>query len=415
MLTEADGTTVLSSFDDVQGVYVPPTTGPSASVIWVVTPGGTFLSPTSFLVPGNMTAEYGVGNRVRLTLSGGFTYGVVSARTFSSPNTIVTIINDGVVLNSSLSVAEYSVLIAAGETVDAGAVSYFDAMPYSTANTTGWKIKQVITNNTASEAVIENQRARDQKVWTTSGTGTITLTPTPAITSYTTDMRFTIMFSAAQAGASTININGVGAVPLQQYNSSGVLGSLSTALGQVTDIAYNGSAWVVLDPLPAAAATVPHGMQVITSTGSFTVPANVTGIKVTAVGGGGGGGGSYTVGDIESGFTTIPGGAGGYGGSAWTIMTTTPGTVYTCTIGAGGAGSSGTGTTGGSTTFGVSLVQATGGAGGTTTSNGGNGTGTAGTILQPGGAISWSPYGQRGVGTLGAGTAGSAGAVVVEW
>ena len=58
---------------------------------------------------------------------------------------------------------------------------------------------------------------------------------------------------------------------------------------------------------------IPHGMEVFTSSGMFTVPAGVTTIKVRICGGGGGGGGYYK-GDN--------GGTSSFG----TYLTATPGT-----------------------------------------------------------------------------------------
>jgi hypothetical protein len=78
--------------------------------------------------------------------------------------------------------------------------------------------------------------------------------------------------------------------------------------------------------------------------GNFTVPAGVTSLKVTAVGGGGGGG------------SQNPGGAGGSGVCATAIYSVTAGASYAYAVGAGGTGatygtSNGSGTAGGATTF----------------------------------------------------------------
>lgn len=86
-----------------------------------------------------------------------------------------------------------------------------------------------------------------------------------------------------------------------------------------------------------AAAVVPHGTQIFTSSGMFTVPSQVTGVRVRLCGGGGGGG------------------AGGM--------------LVTDSYGAGG----------GTSSFG-SYISATGGGGGSPTSAGGGGSGFGGTI-----------------------------------
>ena len=110
------------------------------------------------------------------------------------------------------------------------------------------------------------------------------------------------------------------------------------------------------------------GAQEFTSNGTFTVPAGVTKIWVTACGAGGGGGGCLYSSDAEY---TVYDGNGGNGGAAVKRQpfSVTPGQSIAITIGAGGAigsNSSGTptaGSTGGSTVVG-SLITLPGGYGG---------------------------------------------------
>ena len=111
-----------------------------------------------------------------------------------------------------------------------------------------------------------------------------------------------------------------------------------------------------------------HRIAFYTSSGTFTPPAGVTQLKITAVGGGGGGGGFYL-------YTPYA----GAGACAVALVTVTGGTTYTVTVGAGGAGSNpnftnGTaedGSNGGETWFGVNsgskLISCGGGTGTTAT------------------------------------------------
>lgn len=115
-------------------------------------------------------------------------------------------------------------------------------------------------------------------------------------------------------------------------------------------------------------------------TGVFTVPANITSIRVRVVGCGGGGAGGQN--------NPAAGGGGGGGGFAYGTFTVTPGTNYTITIGNGGsAGGAGTnGGVGGTCSFG-SLISATGGNGGVYPNTGGTGgAGTGGSFQANGGA-----------------------------
>ena len=68
------------------------------------------------------------------------------------------------------------------------------------------------------------------------------------------------------------------------------------------DAAYNGEA-IYIKNIDG----VDYVIQEFLSSGAFVVPANVTKVDVTVVGGGGGGGNSYN-------YTGYPGGTGGTGG-----------------------------------------------------------------------------------------------------
>ena len=99
-----------------------------------------------------------------------------------------------------------------------------------------------------------------------------------------------------------------------------------------------------------------NAANVFASSGNWTCPAGVQKVLVTVIGGGGGGsGGGF-------GSAGKSGGGGGYGTG---VLTVTPGTVYTVTIGSGGAGGTfaAIGSAGGTSTF--ETISATGGAGGT--------------------------------------------------
>lgn len=110
---------------------------------------------------------------------------------------------------------------------------------------------------------------------------------------------------------------------------------------------------------------VSGGTQLFTSTGTWTAPAGITRIYITAVGGGAGGGGGWA----------NPSGGGGSGGALIKFpITVVPSTIYNITIGSGGLGGSGnaTGSDGLNTTF-STLATAYGGKGGLTSGIGGLG------------------------------------------
>lgn len=78
--------------------------------------------------------------------------------------------------------------------------------------------------------------------------------------------------------------------------------------------------------------------QVYTGNGSYTVPAGITTVAITAIAAGGGGGGTQLVGNSH------PGGAGGPGGVQSTVVSVTPGETLTVEVGAAGTPASNVGT-----------------------------------------------------------------------
>ncbi|WP_141229016.1 hypothetical protein [Pseudomonas fragi] len=100
--------------------------------------------------------------------------------------------------------------------------------------------------------------------FTTAGTASAqTLTPTPAILAYAAPLRFRVKFSQASTGSGTINVSGIGAKGLKQYDSSGAKVAAVYAVGQLSDIEYDGVDFVLLDPLPANPFIDPWALQPI--------------------------------------------------------------------------------------------------------------------------------------------------------
>lgn len=158
------------------------------------------------------------------------------------------------------------------------------------------------------------------------------------------------------------------------------------------------------------------------ATNTWQCPSGVSSVTVECWGGGGAGGGANS--------TTNTGGGGGGGAYSKSVLTLTPGTIYTVTVGAGGVGvSNANGGVGGDSWFsttgtilakggGAGLLAATGGSGGasgsgvgTTVFSGGNGgTSSAGPSMASGaGGGSAGSTSIGGNGTTGTGGAGSAG------
>jgi hypothetical protein len=144
--------------------------------------------------------------------------------------------------------------------------------------------------------------------------------------------------------ASTIAFEGASTLPSQSGNSGEYLKTNGTV-----------ATW---EPVVSGI----NAADVFASSGNWTCPAGVQKVLVSVIGGGGGGKGALSPG----------GGDGGHGGYGVGVLTVTPGTVYTVTVGSGGTGNTlGSGTAGGTSTF--ETISATGGAGATGTGNAADG------------------------------------------
>jgi hypothetical protein len=90
---------------------------------------------------------------------------------------------------------------------------------------------------------------------TTGSSGTFVLTPSPAISAYAANQRFRVKFNAAGNGSDTINVSSKGAIAIKQYDSTGAKVAPVIASGQLADLEYDGTNFVILDPLPANSLT----------------------------------------------------------------------------------------------------------------------------------------------------------------
>lgn len=255
---------------------------------------------------------------------------------------------------------------------------------------------------------------------------------TPALTALpATGYSQRVNIAHANTGASTYAPDGLAAKPIYglglQPLQGGELPVGVAVLLYLVQAGVNGGngAWIIIESLGGASQVAPatqsqhaiqlgqvqqnyawnHGLTVLTTSGNFTVPANVYFIDVELWSGGGGGGAGSSSGGA---------GGGGAGGYARKIMAVTPGQVIAGTVGGGGVINGGSG---GSTSF--NGISATGGGGGTNNASGSGGSGgigSGGTINLTGGnggsgaAVTTVPGGNGG-GCPGGGGASSGGAI----
>lgn len=96
-----------STFDDISGI------GDTSTVAdqWVLYGAApTYISATSFSLVGDQTNAFQVNRRLKSVNSGGTVYSTISASSFGSVVTTVTVVNDSGVLDIGLSQVNYSLL-----------------------------------------------------------------------------------------------------------------------------------------------------------------------------------------------------------------------------------------------------------------------------------------------------------------
>ena len=181
------------------------------------------------------------------------------------------------------------------------------------------------STNTAALNITGNAATATTATTTTGNAGTATALQTARTINGTSFNGTANITTASWGTARTISLSGA------------VTGSASV----------NGSANVNIVTTLATPSAPPKGIQTFVSNGTFTIPTDVTSIKVTVVGGGGGTGRSTVSGT---------GGIGGGGGAGTVIKYLTgltPGLTLSVTVGSGGAAAAtdgGSGGQGGSST-----------------------------------------------------------------
>lgn len=127
-------------------------------------------------------------------------------------------------------------------------------------------------------AAIQNQALT---AFTTAGsTGSLTLTPAPAIQAYATPLRFRVKFSLASAGADTLNVSGLGPKNLKQYDSTGAKVPAVFAATQLADVEYDGTDFVLLDQLPSA--SISYGVRGARSNLKVSASGSSSVVSITA-------------------------------------------------------------------------------------------------------------------------------------
>lgn len=109
-----------------------------------------------------------------------------------------------------------------------------------------------VASATKSQHATNASQAQAQGVTAFSSGGVstaLTLTPVPAITAYAANQRFRVKFGLVSTGADTINVSGRGAKSIKQYDATGAKIPAVFFVGQLADVEYDGTDFVLLNPV----------------------------------------------------------------------------------------------------------------------------------------------------------------------
>jgi hypothetical protein len=214
-------TSPIWDVDDVTGIN-------DASVTieqWIdsgVTP--TYVSATSFTLPGDRTSAFTVGRRVKVLVTAGTAYGTITASVFAALTT-VTVLMDSTPLDSGLSSVQLGLITPTN------------------------------TSFPGSALVGTPVQRQTYTAFTTGGTSAaFSLTPIPAITANATSTRFNVIFNATPSGNPTLAVSGQTAKNLKYYDATGnkqFVTSSQVISGWVSDVVDDGTDWVVMRTLLA--------------------------------------------------------------------------------------------------------------------------------------------------------------------
>jgi len=133
-------------------------------------------------------------------------------------------------------------------------------------------LRSVIGGNTDPAVPSSWEPIHASSTLTTSGTApSLTVTTSYAVSAYALGLRLRLQFHAAvSSGTPTLNVNGLGAKNLRQYNSAGVKVPAVVVASQLTEVVYDGTDFVLLAALPGQIPASPTFVD-LTATGTTSL------------------------------------------------------------------------------------------------------------------------------------------------
>lgn len=188
VITDAAGVT-LQTIDNISGTN-DTTTTPTEWVTSGLVP--TFISATSFSVPGDQTGVLHVRRRLRTSNTAGTIYSTITASSFGSNVTTVTVSNDSGALDSGISVVAYGLLADDNPSIPESVVA--KAFRRTALGAVVDRAYAEYTANANLTAVIPGDDTVPQN---TEGTQILSVSLTPKSTTNRVRLRFQCEFSAS--------------------------------------------------------------------------------------------------------------------------------------------------------------------------------------------------------------------------
>lgn len=189
---------------------------------WVSGPTPTYVSATSFTLAGDQTSTFQVGRRVKTTNSGGTVYSTITASAYAALTTI-TVVNDSGTLDSGLSAVSYGLLSAANQSIP--------------------PLGMVIP------------------LTSVSGTNTITASALTIAAALQTGQVFSFVPANTNTGATTLNINSIGAKNVYFNNHALNGGELQASVP--VEVVYDGTQFQIIGPVIGSATQTFLGADVL--------------------------------------------------------------------------------------------------------------------------------------------------------
>ena len=171
----------------------------------------TYISPTSFSVPGDQTSILQVNRRVRSKVTAGLVYGRISASVFASTITTVTLVNDSTPLDSGLSLVATGILSFSPSSVPFGL--------YAAAGAN--------TDITSVLSTVINSKIQPITASVAASALTVTINPT------------TLDFRSSTLGSGTVNTRSVPAAISVVVPSAATLGTVSAVQSRIVILAID--------------------------------------------------------------------------------------------------------------------------------------------------------------------------------